>query len=169
MVRVTKEAYISECGRYRYWLMRSWGAGKKLIFVMLNPSTADALIDDPTIKRCMGFARREGFDGILVLNLFAYRATNPKELEGAAFGLDITGSENARFIHLYMQLAVEGNIPVVCAWGSNKAVDDSGERFIEHAETLGVKVVCLGQTKSGAPKHPLYISSEQPLVPYVRY
>src|SRR5689334_16488446 len=77
---VRKAASISECGRYRYSLHRWWGAGERLYFVMLNPSTADAEVDDPTIRRCMGFARTLGFDGIGVVNLYAFRATKPADL-----------------------------------------------------------------------------------------
>lgn len=78
---VRKGAFISECNLYRYWLTREWGEGGNLMaFVMLNPSTADANIDDPTIRRCVGFAKREGRNGIVVVNLFAGRATDPDEM-----------------------------------------------------------------------------------------
>lgn len=77
---IQKEASISGCGRYRYALHRWWGHGTTLGFIMLNPSTADADIDDPTIRRCMGFARDFGYDGIRVFNLYAYRATKPADL-----------------------------------------------------------------------------------------
>lgn len=77
---VQKAAYLSADGLYRFALHRWWGDGIRLGFVMLNPSTADAEIDDPTIRRCMGFARTLGFDGIRVVNLYAYRATKPADL-----------------------------------------------------------------------------------------
>ncbi len=80
---VTKEAVISDCGRYRYRLTRRWGDGPLLSFIMLNPSTADAEVDDPTIRRCMGFARRDGYGGIVVGNLYAFRTTKPKALFAA--------------------------------------------------------------------------------------
>lgn len=76
-----KSAIISECGKYRYSLSRIWDENKaNVLFIMLNPSTADGDVDDPTIRRCIGFAKSWGYGGIYVGNLFAYRATDPKEL-----------------------------------------------------------------------------------------
>src|SRR5689334_20041621 len=74
---IVKSAVLSPCGLYRYRLTRRWGDGPALLFVMLNPSTADATEDDPTIRRCTGFAKREGMPAIEVVNLFAWRATDP--------------------------------------------------------------------------------------------
>lgn len=92
---VATTAGISECGTYRYWLCREWSPGlDSLVWLMLNPSTADATQDDPTIRRCMGFARRWGYGGITVVNLYAYRATNPRDLLTAA---DPVGPENDRY------------------------------------------------------------------------
>jgi len=78
--RVVRSAVLSDCGTYRYSLTRRWSPGPLLGWVMLNPSRADALVDDPTIRRCVGFARRWGFAGIVVRNLYALRATDPREL-----------------------------------------------------------------------------------------
>ena len=95
MTDIRKEAVISDCGAYRYHLARIWEEGpqhsglrhlwrpKNLAFVMLNPSTADAYEDDPTIRRCIGFGQRDAFDSITVLNLFAGRATKPKDRPGS--------------------------------------------------------------------------------------
>ena len=86
------DAVISECGRYRYSLLREWNAGRpRLCIVMLNPSTADANKDDPTIRRCIGFARRDGYGSIVVVNVAAFRATKPKDMLMAA---DPVGPEN---------------------------------------------------------------------------
>lgn len=162
-----KDAFISECGLYRYWLTRTWDESlPRLTFVMLNPSVADANIDDPTIRRCVGFARRDGYGGITVINLFAYRATDPKELENAARGIDIEGLRNAFYHGYFLGDAKLTSSPIVCAWGANKAVGNSGNTFIDYARSKEVELVCLGQTKSGAPKHPLYISADQPLVSF---
>lgn len=167
-LKISKDALISDCETFRYWLTRTWDVTlPRLVFVGLNPSTADATLDDPTIRRCIGFSRREGFGGITMLNLFAYRATDPKELEGAAWGKDIRGPNNDFYHGYYLQQALIHNIPVVCAWGANKAVGDEGKAFVQRALQMGNNVVCLGQTQSGAPKHPLYIAADKPLVPYV--
>src|SRR5262245_19133112 len=88
----TKEALISPCGLYRYWLTRTWDNSlRRVCWVMLNPSTADAEQDDPTIRRCVGFARSWGAGGIIVVNLFAFRASDPKALLRAA---DPVGPDN---------------------------------------------------------------------------
>jgi hypothetical protein len=79
-----RSAYISPCGAYRYSLSREWAPGPACTFIMLNPSTADADIDDPTIRRCIGFAKAWGFGGLAVVNLFAFRATSPKDMQSAA-------------------------------------------------------------------------------------
>lgn len=151
-------AILSDDGRYRFVLTRTWDATQeKLIFVMLNPSTADAEVDDPTIRRCIGFAKGEGFGGIRVVNLYAFRATDPKvmlrEIDAVGPGNDehITGACLDR--------------TVVVAWGANAAA----WRVRQVAAILarcGARVRCLGVTASGAPRHPLYVSADQPLVPW---
>lgn len=152
-----RDAIISACGRYRYRLTR--GEGRLLAFVMLNPSTADAAQDDPTIRRCVAFSAREGYDGIDVANIYAWRATDPRELLSAAnpFG------DNDR--HL-LNLARRHDI-VVCAWGS-KAIPSHVEttrRMLTGSQTdHGVRLVCLGTTKNGSPRHPLYVRADAPLV-----
>ena len=110
----TSTAEISPCGLYRYRLTRTWdAAAPALLFVMLNPSTADASEDDPTIRRCLGFARRERAGGLVVANLFAFRATDPKALEDAA---DPIGPDNARWIETCVR---ETSGPIVAAWGAS--------------------------------------------------
>src|ERR1700743_158377 len=103
-------AIISECGRYRYSLSREWGQGPKLAFVMLNPSTADAELNDRTITRCVGFARDAGYHGIVVGNLFAWRATKPIELK---YDSDPIGPDNDQAL----AKLISGAATVVCAWG----------------------------------------------------
>jgi hypothetical protein len=152
-----KHAIISEDGLYRYTLQRHWGPGEYMLFVMLNPSTADAELDDPTIRRCMGFAKREGFGGITVVNLYAYRATQPKELLTVE---DPVGPNND--FYLFSQLQERSDGSVVVAWGTN-AREDRILRFKDIARQAGTELYCLGTTKNGSPKHPLYISGSTPL------
>src|SRR5437870_4841901 len=107
-------AVISPCGKFRYRLTRQWGEGAALPFVMLNPSTADAEQDDPTIRKCVGFAKRMGYDGIEVVNLYAYRATKPADLKKAGYP---RGPENDR--HIEAALVESHANSVICAWGVN--------------------------------------------------
>jgi hypothetical protein len=149
-------AAISPCGRYRYRLTR--GDGNRLCFVMLNPSTADANINDPTIRRCRSFARREGYAGIEVLNLFALRATDPAQLIGHG---DPTGPENVAYLE--QASLVHGNGIIVCAWGAHRAATpDKVNTTIYWLRRCGARLVCLGKTKSGAPRHPLYVHGDTP-------
>lgn len=153
---VRSSAILSPCGSYRYRLVRQWGVGALLPFVMLNPSTADATADDPTIRRCIGFARREGADGIMVNNLFALRATDPADL---LHHPDPHGPDNGR--HL-ASLAAAPN--VVCAWGAEPMAAQKGLALAAVLRRSGVRVTCLGITKQGHPRHPLYVRADQPLV-----
>lgn len=156
-----RSALISDCGRYRYWLKRSWipepgMEGSRVLFVMLNPSTADAELDDPTIRRCIGFARSLGLSELMVANLYAFRATKPSDLWNTA---DPVGPENDRWLENLCQEADK----IVCAWGAN-AQEDRVSAFLRRMQTAEIPLFCLGTTKAGAPRHPLYIKSEQPLV-----
>lgn len=156
---IRRRAKISDCGRYRYWLSREWGPGPLLTFVMLNPSTADAEIDDPTIRRCIGFAKREGADGCAVVNLFAWRATDPIELVRAE---DPIGPENAEEIGRALLSAAVSRLPLVCAWGSTSGAGMQGYKLKQRAEDCSARLVCLGRTLNGSPKHPLYVRADQP-------
>lgn len=155
-----KGAYISPSGYYRYWLMRSWNEGeKKLAFVMLNPSTADAYEDDPTIRRCIGFAKRENAGGIVVVNLFAGRATQPSDL----FKMhDPAGPLNAK----QWRVMLADRKKIICAWGAEPRAADQAKRFRAWAADMSLALWCLGKTKDGHPRHPLYLKSDAPLVPY---
>lgn len=136
-------------GRYRYLLWRRWAEADSLLFIMLNPSTADAAQDDPTIRRCIGFARRWGFGGVEVVNLFAWRATLPRELAKAR---DPVGPHNDRAI----SLAVARSRAVIAAWGVHGAL---GDRDAQVAPLLAAtRLRCLGLTRDGAPRHPLYVA-----------
>lgn len=154
-----RSAVFDPSRTYRYLLTREWGDGPVMTFVMLNPSTADAMVDDPTIRRCAGFAKREACTGIAVVNLFALRATDPKSLYSHP---DPVGPDNAGF--LLRALVADGG-PVVAAWGLHGAFHGRGLEVARLLAPAGMG--CLGVTKAGHPKHPLYVRGDTPLVPYV--
>jgi hypothetical protein len=156
---VEKAARFSDCGTYRYYLSRHWGAGEALLFVMLNASTADCYDDDPTVRRCIDFARRQGYDGLGVLNLYGLRSTDPKALLTAP---DPVGPDNDDYLRLSLTERVRRGLPVVAAWGVNASPD----RVAQVLDLVpGVDWRCLGHTKAGAPRHPLYVRGDQPLIP----
>lgn len=161
MTDIIKTAIISPCHRYRYLLTRRWSSGPLLGFVMLNPSTADASNDDQTIRRCMEFARREGAGGIRVVNLYALRATDPKEVRKA---IDPFGPGNADHVALAATAAAATMTPVVCAWGTLGG--DAVAGTVWALQNRNARLVCLGKTKDGHPRHPLYVKGTQPLVPF---
>ena len=157
---VEKSAVISECGTYRYSLTRRWSPGPVMLFVMLNPSTADAAQDDPTIRRCIGFARREGCGAIEVVNTCAFRATDPAVVRAAAgAGVDVVGPDNAT----HLQAALARAQRVVVAWG---ATDVGAPPTVVQALRRHGALSCLGCTRDGSPRHPLYVRADQPLMPW---
>lgn len=159
---MTRTAVLSECGRYRYRLGRTWDAAvRPLVFVMLNPSTADAEVDDPTITRCVGFARSAGAGGIDVVNLFAFRATDPADMAAAA---DPVGPDNDR----HVRKAAEQGFRTVVAWGAGvpKRYADRVAAVLAVLRNVGLPVWCLGATKDGHPRHPLFVRGDVTLVPY---
>lgn len=153
-VRVT-DAVLSPDGRYGYLLTRRWAEGPVATFVMLNPSTADAAQDDPTIRRCIAFAKRENCGGLAVVNLFAYRATKPSELSQV---VDPVGPENDS----WPRTTLSGNGLVIAAWGMH-GPGDLAEAVVRLA---GDRLRALGVTKDGRPRHPLYVRGDAPLVPW---
>jgi hypothetical protein len=160
------EAVISEDGLYRYVLNRRWSDRPVMPWVMLNPSTADVTIDDPTIRRCTAFARREGCGGICVLNLYAVRSPSPDILRNhGQFKpdlLDPVGPDNDKWLRGLAENGTE--VPVVAAWGANLL---AAARVPAVLELLGsLPVVCLGITAKGAPRHPLYVRADAPLIPW---
>jgi len=156
-------ATISQCGTYRYWLERKWAVETSQVFIMLNPSTADAFADDPTIRRCVNFAKREGAGGIIVVNLFALRSTDPKLL---LLHCDPIGPENQSKIYNALMISKLSLRSAICAWGANSMAANRSNKVKELASQLGVELTCFGITKSGAPRHPLYVKGETPLVPF---
>jgi hypothetical protein len=149
-----RAAVFDATGRYRYCLSRVWDPDlPRLVWVMLNPSSADSELDDPTIRRCVGFARSWGFGSMEVVNLFGFRAASPRELFSAS---DPIGSGNDRVV----REAVEGAQVAVAGWGNWGRVADRGAQFL-----AGVRrdVYCLGLTKHDQPVHPLYQASHRQL------
>lgn len=162
-VGVPRWATISPDGQYRYDLGRRWGEGPLLAFVMLNPSTADAEVDDPTIRRCVGFAKREGCGGIIVRNLFAFRTPSPKALKAAAKGgVDIVGHGNWGWLQPLRQKS-DGHDPikmVVSAWGVPGSFADKQAR-------VALDRVCTHRfdVPGRVSSHPLYLRGDTPIVP----
>jgi hypothetical protein len=158
-------ATLSDDGIYRYDLSRRWADGPRALWVMLNPSTADARQDDPTIRRCIAFSKREGCGSLTVVNLYAFRSTDPKALLTAKAPI---GPENTSTIRRW--LADPSTSVVVAAWGAwwQSQRDHPARLNVEAlvAETQH-RLVCLGTTKKGDPRHPLYVAGKQPFVPFV--
>lgn len=152
MILLKRTARISDCGRFRYTLFRRWGNKPKgITWIMLNPSTADSEVDDKTIIRCMKFTERFGYKAMVVVNLFAFRATNPKELLDAE---DPVGPENPK----WLRIAIHQAEIVVAAWGATKKPTENGVDFITNViREEGYKLMCLRMTKDGSPRHPLYV------------
>jgi hypothetical protein len=150
-------AVYSDCEKYRYSLTRVWEtAGKKALFIMLNPSTATEIQNDPTVERCERRARTLGFGAFCVTNIFAWRDTDPKKMRAAT---DPVGPENDTTILESCSWADS----VICAWGTHGAHRDRGP-YVERLLRDNVsQLFHLGLTKHGHPKHPLYIAySQQP-------
>lgn len=143
-------------GPFRYSLGRMWRSdGKIAVFVMLNPSTADATVDDPTASRCMKWARSWGCAGVVVVNLFAWRGTFPVDLHRAIRdGVDVVGPRNDTFIRAAAMVAGRTGGPVVAAWGTHGG--RYPQRVAQAVRALhGGQLSALGTTKAGHPVHPL--------------
>lgn len=172
LARNPSGARISTDGRYRWVLWRTWDDTKPALgWIMLNPSTADHREDDPTIRRCIGFAKRDGYGGIRVANLFGLRATDPRALLDAddpigrdtigAGSLNADGSPHYYDPWSHLIFAVSD---VVLAWG---ALDPSLRgRAAEVAADPWPDKFCLGTTKYGHPRHPLYVKGDARLIPW---
>lgn len=145
---------------YRYQLARIWDRDvPPMVFVLLNPSTADAFVADPTITRCLGFARREHAGGLVVVNLFALRSTDPAVL---AHHDNPIGHSNDRFL----LEAVQDAAAVIAGWGVHGQLGGRGRAVVDLLAEHGVDLKCLGRNQGGSPKHPLYVRGDQPLEPY---
>ena len=153
-------AIFSPCRKYRYALWRQWDAGRPdCAFIGLNPSTADEIVLDPTLRRCKGYAQDWGYGGIVMLNLFAYRATDPKDMKAQ---LDPVGPENDD----YIWAITDAIHMVVCAWGAHGSYQQRDESVIV---TIQADMHALALTKDGHPRHPLYLKKDlRPRKWYVR-
>lgn len=155
-------AILSFCQRYRYALWRKWDpALPAMAWVMLNPSTADERSDDPTIRKCIGFAKRMNYGGIIVVNLFAWRATNPAQLPQVP---EPVGPDNDTSIASAIAYDFVG--AVVCGWG-RPAHRRVAVRALAVARILRagrVSPTCLHATKDGHPGHPLYLPYTSELI-----
>ncbi len=146
-----KDAVLSADRHYRYSLTREWDREKpKVLFIGLNPSTADETEDDATIRRCIGFAKRWGYGAILVGNLFAIRSKSPATIYSAK---DPVGPENDAFL---LKMASEATL-IVAAWGN----DGGFRNRSAEVKKLFPNMMCLGINKTGEPKHPLYVRADQ--------
>jgi hypothetical protein len=151
-------------GPWRYMLRRRWADGGEVCWIMLNPSTADALHDDPTIRRCVGFSKAWGFGGLVVVNLFALRATDPTRLRPVFYYqgeyMETVGPDNDAWIDRETGTAAL----IVAAWGNNGTIWNRGD---EVRETIGAdRLHHLGLTKAGQPRHPLYVRSATAPIPW---
>ncbi|MFY2824456.1 DUF1643 domain-containing protein [Ruegeria sp. MALMAid1280] len=148
-------AIYSDCEKYRYSLTRVWDAGgRKALFVMLNPSTATEVQNDPTVERCERRARALGFGAFQVTNIFAWRDTDPRKMRAA---VDPVGPKNDAAI----LDGVEWADQVIAAWGTHGAHLDRGPAVETLLRGTGQPLFHLGLTKDGHPKHPLYIAYTQ--------
>lgn len=146
-----KGAILSPCGQYRYRLWRRWSSNvKPVAFIMLNPSTADAEQDDPTIRKCIGFAKRLGHGAIEVVNLYAYRATKPADLKRAGWP---KGPENDRHI----LDACKDAAMVICAWGAHARGMERPSKVLDLLALAGIPTSALALTDDGQPRHPLML------------
>lgn len=150
-------ALYSPCLQYRYGLRRTWKAGgNEVLFVMLNPSTATEERNDPTIERCQRRAARLGFGGLRIANLFAWRATRPADLRRAD---DPVGAETDALLRDW-----SGSVALtIAAWGVHGAFRG---RAAQVAPLLRGDVRHLGLTRDGHPRHPLYVRTDAPLLPF---
>ncbi len=148
MFQVSAGANFSRCRRYRYTLWRSWDEKRpKVMIIGLNPSTADARNTDPTIRRCIGFSNDWGYGGLIVTNLFAFRATYPADLKAA---VDPVGPRNDVWIRR-MARQVE---TIVAAWGNDGAWLGRSARL---RRMFAGRLHCIRLNACGEPAHPLYL------------
>ncbi|WP_262027608.1 DUF1643 domain-containing protein [Microvirga sp. Mcv34] len=159
---------FSDCGRYRQTLIREIGQigdarGPFVLFVGMNPSTADATVDDPTVRREWGFARRLGFSRYVKANVMDYRATDPKDL--LAPGVEPRSAENLPEI---VRLAKMAGLVVMAFGALPKPLRHYANETVSALREAGVALHCLGYTADGSPRHPLYLRSDAPLLPFPR-
>ncbi len=147
---ISQKARFSRCGRYRYSLRRRWSTGGgTVLFIGLNPSTADQQRDDPTIRRCVAFANFWGFNAMEIVNLFAFRATYPSDLKKS---IDPIGHDNDRWINTAFG---RSDLAVAC-WGNEGVFMDRGHQIMRKYAGLS----CLKLNQTHQPAHPLYLKAD---------
>ncbi|MFK7864113.1 MAG: DUF1643 domain-containing protein [Pseudohongiellaceae bacterium] len=147
MQYISQKARFSRCRRYRYSLERSWKLGEgRALFIGLNPSTADHRHDDPTIRRCVGFAKSWGYEAMEIVNLFAFRATYPSDLKRA---VDPIGPANNR----WLSKAIKRSDIAICCWGNDGDFMNRSQVIINRYPDLH----CLKINSTAHPAHPLYL------------
>lgn len=155
----TSSALMDPAGVYQYVLVRRWSDATPLVVCMLNPSTADNQVNDPTIVRLIGRAVRGGYGGLVVVNLLARRAKDPQDL---AAHFDTVGPLN----DLVISEVIAKTGTVVVGWGAHPMAAGRTAWMLQILAVVGVDVLCLGVTAGGHPRHPLYVPTVQPLVPF---
>lgn len=154
-VPLKRAAIISDDGVYRYCAGRQWDTGLPFVsWIMLNPSTADAEVDDPTVRRCVEFSKRWGFGTLNIANLYALRATEPSKLR--TYTGDPVGPRNDECI---AQVCAAGSV-IILAWGTGSYSGGRVAAVWEIIKALPVAKLCLGVTKDGSPRHPLYVRGD---------
>ncbi|MFK7856815.1 MAG: DUF1643 domain-containing protein [Granulosicoccus sp.] len=157
-MEIERKASFSRCKRYRYQLLRRWEGGHgRCVIVGLNPSTADAQVDDPTVRRCMGFAQDWGFNELLMVNLFAFRTPHPAHLKKCDSPI---GPGNRRAL----QRACESAKRIVVAWGTHGTYRNQAVKFASIAREQ--PLYCFGLSKNHQPLHPLYQRRDTVLMQY---
>ena len=154
MSTIKKSAVFSPCRKYRYSLTRSWNSAEGyVLFIGLNPSIADEIIDDPTLIRCINFAKDWGYGGLIMVNLFAYMSTHPKDLKKAKLPIGKNNNKHILKNHQKSQLTV-------AAWGNDGQFLERGKEVLKIINNP----MCLNINKSGQPAHPLYQKKDQELI-----
>lgn len=152
-----RSAVFGDNERYRYSLKRDWDKTRgRCLFILLNPSTADETTDDPTVRRCVRFAKNWGYGRIEIVNLFALRATSPRDLYLAN---DPVGEHNFAFIDAACLTAQR----VLIGWGNHGYLRGQGKLLVEKLLDLRFELYTFGKTKAGQPCHPLYLRSDCPV------
>lgn len=155
-------ALFSACRKYRYLLGRGWDPAKPgIVFCMFNPSLASESRLDPTVTRCVNFAKSWGYGRLTVINLFAFVTPYPDELWKQP---DPTGPENDW--HILQAATREGTHAVVAAWGADPKAQARAAHVVDLLARRNVRLQCLGKTKAGCPRHPLYLKATTPLENY---
>lgn len=146
---ITSSARFNSTRTHRYSLWRIWNENiKPLVVIGLNPSTADEYENDPTVSKCIVWAREWGFGGLIMLNIFAYRATDPKEMKRHP---EPVGEDNNKHILKHCERAGL----ILCAWGNDGAFRDRAKEVLALLESFDL--YCMGTNQDGSPKHPLYL------------